>query len=115
MFNDSVIPWGVTRGIILGISQGIRLEHHPQGPAKVLLNSTGKGSVGIPDSLAHKRVNTSGWRVARARYGVRGCWALAMMTTADRCLALAIVSTVDCQFMFARFSSHGGRLPVTME
>jgi len=47
-------------GIILGINRGFTLEDHPQHLTKPPLIGTAAGSAGIPDSLGHKPVETSG-------------------------------------------------------
>lgn len=52
--------WGFIRGITLGIRLGILLERHPLRPAKTRVRGPVGGSAGIPDSLGHKPVNTSG-------------------------------------------------------
>ena len=44
----------------MGFIRGITLEDHPLRPAKMLVTGTAGGSAGIPDSLAHKPVDTSG-------------------------------------------------------
>ncbi|CRK55179.1 hypothetical protein [Alloactinosynnema sp. L-07] len=54
------IRWGFTRGITLGIRLGILLERHPLRAAKTPVRGPVGGSAGIPDSLGHKPVNTSG-------------------------------------------------------
>ncbi len=52
--------WGFIWGITLGIRLGILLERHPLRPGKALVSGHVGGSAGIPDSLVHKPVNTSG-------------------------------------------------------
>jgi hypothetical protein len=52
--------WGITVGITLGIRVGILLERHPLRAAKAPVRGPAGGSAGIPDSLGHKPVNTSG-------------------------------------------------------
>lgn len=59
--------WGFTWGITLGIRLGILLERHPLRRAKTPVSGPTGGSAGIPDSLAHKPVNTSGRAYGRAR------------------------------------------------
>lgn len=44
----------------MGFIRGITLEGHPRRLAKPLLTGAARGSVGIPDSLVHKPVDTSG-------------------------------------------------------
>jgi hypothetical protein len=44
----------------LGFIWGIRLERHPLRLVKPLLTGAVGGSAGIPDSLVHKPVDTSG-------------------------------------------------------
>ena len=45
---------------MMGFIRGITLEDHPQRPAKAQVTSAVEGSAGIPDSLVHKPVDTSG-------------------------------------------------------
>jgi hypothetical protein len=45
---------------MLGFIWGIMLEDHPLRPAKMLVMDAAGGSAGIPDSLVHKPVDTSG-------------------------------------------------------
>ncbi len=52
--------WGFIRGILLGIRLGILLERHPLRPVKTPVSGCVGGSAGIPDSLGHKPVDTSG-------------------------------------------------------
>lgn len=62
--------WGFTRGITFGIRLGILLERHPLRPAKTPVRWPVGGSAGVPDSLGHKPVNTSGdWWPAACRVG----------------------------------------------
>ena len=58
--THSGFRWGFIRGIMMGFIRGFRLEDHPLRPAKTLVMRTIGGSAGIPDSLAHKPVDTSG-------------------------------------------------------
>ena len=51
---------GCTPGITWGIRLGIPLERHPLRAAKTLAAGGVGGSAGVPDSLGHKPVNTSG-------------------------------------------------------
>lgn len=44
----------------MGFIRGITLEDHPLRPAKMLVTGTAGGSAGVPDSLGHKPVDTSG-------------------------------------------------------
>jgi hypothetical protein len=52
--------WGVIRGIILGTNRGFPLEDHPLPSAETHVSGTAGGSDGVPDSLAHKPVDTPG-------------------------------------------------------
>src|SRR5215471_8931496 len=58
--THSGFRWGFIRGIMMGFIGGIRLEDHPLRPAKILVMAAFGGSAGIPDSLVHKPVDTSG-------------------------------------------------------
>jgi hypothetical protein len=52
--------WRCTQWITWGINRGYRLEHHPRRSVKSLDGPVVRGSVGLPDSLDHKRIITSG-------------------------------------------------------
>lgn len=54
------VRWGCIRGITLGINRGCTLEDHPQHTTKPQVTDTEQGSGGVPDSLDHKPVDTSG-------------------------------------------------------
>jgi hypothetical protein len=56
------VRWGFTWRITSAIRLGVLLEPHPLRSAKALLKGSVWGSAGIPDSLGHKLVNTSGGR-----------------------------------------------------
>ena len=58
--NPCRIRWGFTRGIRVGFIPGITLDDHPLQLTKSLLREAVGGSAGIPDSLGHKPVDTSG-------------------------------------------------------
>jgi hypothetical protein len=60
MYTYGCFRWGFTRGIMMGFIRGITLDDHPLRPAKPLLTWAVRGSAGIPDSLVHKPVDTSG-------------------------------------------------------
>jgi hypothetical protein len=57
--------WGINLGINLGFIPGYLLERYPLHPTKPLHRPNVRGFAGIPDSLAHKPVDTSG-RAARS-------------------------------------------------
>ena len=57
--------WGINLGINLGFIPGYLLERYPLHPTKPLHRPYVRGSAGIPDSVAHKPVDTSG-RTARS-------------------------------------------------
>lgn len=52
--------WGCQPGVRWGIRTGYRIKRHPQTSPKPQDNRSAGGSAGIPDSLGHKRVDTSG-------------------------------------------------------
>lgn len=54
------VQWGFMWRITPGIRLGILLEPHPLWSAKLQVGRPVGGSAGIPDSLGHKSVNTSG-------------------------------------------------------
>ena len=60
IYTYSCFRWGFIRGIRMGFIRGITLDDHPLRPAKPLLTGAVRGSAGIPDSLVHKPVDTSG-------------------------------------------------------
>ena len=60
IWTHSGFRCGFMRGIMMGFIRGIRLEDHPLRPAKTLVMGAIGGSAGIPDSLVHKPVDTSG-------------------------------------------------------
>jgi hypothetical protein len=60
IYTYSCFRWGFIRGIRMGFIRGITLDDHPLRPAKPLLTRAVRGSAGIPDSLVHKPVDTSG-------------------------------------------------------
>lgn len=69
-----VFRWGFIRGVRMGFIWGITLDDHPLRPAKALLTGAVRGSVGIPDSLVHKPVDTSG----------RAAWPVVLLAGFDR-------------------------------
>lgn len=73
-FGDHVrgdVRWGIIMGIRMGFIWGDRLERHPQRQWKSQRKPGVRGSAVIPDSLGHKRNNTSaGQRPASWRVGV---------------------------------------------
>lgn len=60
IYTYSYFRWGFIRGIRMGFIRGITLDDHPLRPPKPLLTGAVRGSAGIPDSLVHKPVDTSG-------------------------------------------------------
>ena len=60
IYTYSCFRWGFIRGIMMGFIRGITLDDHPLRLAKPLLTGPVRGSAGIPDSLVHKPVDTSG-------------------------------------------------------
>jgi hypothetical protein len=59
-YTHSDCHWGFTRGITMGFIRGITLDDHPLSLPESLLTGAARGSGGIPDSLGHKPVDTSG-------------------------------------------------------
>ena len=67
MYADHDIRWRCTRRITWGINRRYRLEHYPRQSLKPLDGPAVRGSAGLPDSLDHKRIITSGRVCSRRR------------------------------------------------
>ena len=114
IYTHSCFRWGFMRGIMMGFMRGIRLEDHPLRLAKTLVMGAIGGSAGIPDSLVHKPVDTSG----RAGWSSRPCWPLGHLVHVfhlDPCPSFLFVCFISCRSLMSfpaprrTILVHGGR------
>jgi hypothetical protein len=93
--------WGVIRGIILGINRGFTLEDHPLPSAETQFSGTTGGSDGVPDSLAHKSVDTSGLAACPVLPLSQGVVVLSLMRSAHSVCFVSYCISFP-YFMFSR-------------
>ena len=108
--THSGFRWGFIRGIMMGFIRGIRLEDHPLRPAKTLVMGTIGGSAGVPDSLVHKPVDTSG----RAGWSSLPCWPLGHVVHVSHlypCSPFSFCLFISCR-SWMPFSASRRTIPV---